>query len=459
MSASRYMHEHGASAEDLARVAVKNSHHGALNPRAYRRRALALEEVLASRMIADPLTLYQCAGLSDAAAAVVLGARRRDARDVHLRASALRAGRAWDHASEHVWGWEIVAETARDAYAAAGIEPTDVDVVELHDAFTIGEIVTIEALGLREEGTAPAAIAAGELSLGGRMPVNPSGGLLSRGHPLGATGVAQTAEVVWQLRGEAGSAQVDRARIGLLETMGGGAAGLDGNGCVGRGVGIRSRRLRVMQRRVSPEPGTRGPLDGVLRSHGGRMTARHGRCVAADFGSATSEAAVCLKTVGICDRSDRATFEIRGGPEDVEDALTALDALAGRVWWTRTAAHRAIVRCEQGEQSRCAAVLLEVEGAAVADITDRYAAIGVVGPFAVNLLRAASLGAYEDEPLVLYTGPDAFEVLVEADAGPAVWSRLLHAGASFRVACVGLDALEHLAASGRMRPAVDPIVR
>jgi acetyl-CoA C-acetyltransferase len=232
MSASRYMHDHGVSAEDLARVAVKNSHHGSLNPRAHRRRALTLEEVLASRMIADPLTLYQCAGLSDAAAAVVLGAHRRDARDVHLRASALRSGRAWDQASEHVWGWEIVAETAHETYAAAGIEPADIDVVELHDAFTIGEIVTAEALGLCEEGTAPAAVAAGELSLGGRMPVNPSGGLLSRGHPLGATGVAQTAELVWQLRGEAGERQVDRARIGLLETMGGGAAGLDGNGCV-----------------------------------------------------------------------------------------------------------------------------------------------------------------------------------------------------------------------------------
>jgi acetyl-CoA C-acetyltransferase len=141
-------------------------------------------------------------------------------------------GRAWDQASERVWGSELVADTARDAYASAGIEPGDVDVVELHDAFTIGEIVTVEALGLREEGTAPAAVAAGELSLGGRTPVNPSGGLLSRGHPLGATGVAQTAELVWQLRGEAGGRQAGHPRIGLLETMGGGTAGLDGNGCV-----------------------------------------------------------------------------------------------------------------------------------------------------------------------------------------------------------------------------------
>jgi glycine cleavage system aminomethyltransferase T len=103
--------------------------------------------------------------------------------------------------------------------------------------------------------------------------------------------------------------------------------------------------------------------------------------------------------------------------------------------------------------------LLDIDGAAVNDISERYAAIGVVGPFAVNLLRAATLGAYAyaDESLVLCTGLDAFEVLVDAAAGPALWNRLLHAGAPFGVACVGLDALEHLAASGRMRPAIDPV--
>jgi acetyl-CoA C-acetyltransferase len=226
------MYEHGATPEDLAEVAVKNSRHGSLNPRAQRRRALTKEEVLQSRMIADPLTLYQCAGLSDAAAALVLGSHSRSSRDVSLRATALRSGGAWDHLSEHVWGWDVVRDTAHEAYAAAGIDPSDADVVELHDAFTIGEIVTVEALGLADDGAAPAAIAAGELSLGGKTPINPSGGLLSRGHPLGATGVAQATELVWQLRGEAGQRQVEDARIGLLETMGGGAAGIDGNGCV-----------------------------------------------------------------------------------------------------------------------------------------------------------------------------------------------------------------------------------
>jgi len=232
MSASRYMHDHGASPEDLAQVAVKNSRHGSENPRAQRKRALTLEEVLASRLIADPLTLYQCAGLSDAAAAIIVGSERRTSRDVALRASVLRSGGPWDHASEHVWGYDIVRDTARDVYRASGIGPADLDVVELHDAFTIGELVTLEALGLADDGAAPAAMGAGRFSIGGAQPVNPSGGLLSRGHPLGATGVAQAAELVWQLRGDAGSRQVEGARTGLLETMGGGTAGLDGNACV-----------------------------------------------------------------------------------------------------------------------------------------------------------------------------------------------------------------------------------
>jgi acetyl-CoA acetyltransferase len=232
LSASRYMADHGATPSDLARVAVKNSAHGARNPRAGRRRAVTEEEVLGSRMIAEPLTLYQCAGLSDAAAAAVLGPPRGDRRDVPIRASVLRSGAPWDHRTQHVWGYDIVRETSAEAYEQAGAGPVDVDVAEVHDAFTVGELVTVEALGLAEPGGAPGRLAAGELSLAGEQPVNPSGGLLSRGHPLGATGLAQIAEITWQLRGEAGDRQVPGARTGLVETMGGGAAGIDGNGCV-----------------------------------------------------------------------------------------------------------------------------------------------------------------------------------------------------------------------------------
>jgi acetyl-CoA C-acetyltransferase len=231
LSASRYMADHGTTPEDLALVSVKNSSHGALNPRAGRQRAVTVEEVLGSRMIAEPLTLYQCAGLSDAAAAVVLGPDR-GGRDVPVSASALRSGAAWDHRSQHVWGYDIVRDTSRDAYEQAGLGPEDIDLLEVHDAFTIGEIVTVEALGVANDGEAAARLAKGELSLGGEQPVNPSGGLLSRGHPLGATGLAQIAEVTHHLRDEVGDRQVEGARVGLVETMGGGAAGVDGNGCV-----------------------------------------------------------------------------------------------------------------------------------------------------------------------------------------------------------------------------------
>ena len=148
-----------------------------------------------------------------------------------IRGIALASGQLWDHTSEHVWGFDLVRDTARLAYAAGGGRPDDVDVVEVHDAFTIGEIVTIEALGLVPPGGGRAA-ADGETAIGGRVPVNPSGGLFSRGHPLGATGLAQIAEIVWQLRGRAGARQVDDARIGLVETMGGGVSGIDGNACV-----------------------------------------------------------------------------------------------------------------------------------------------------------------------------------------------------------------------------------
>jgi len=232
LSATRYMDLHDADPSDLAQVAVKNSANGALNPRAQRQRGLSEEEILASRPIADPLTLFQCAGLSDAAAAVVLGPEQRGAGDIPVRASVLRSGSPWDQASEHVWGYDIIRDAAAELYEQVGIGPEDIDVLEVHDAFTIGELVTVEALGLAPEGGAVARLRAGDFAIDGDQAVNPSGGLLARGHPLGATGLAQLAEVTWQLRREAGERQVDGARTALVETMGGGASGLDGNGCV-----------------------------------------------------------------------------------------------------------------------------------------------------------------------------------------------------------------------------------
>ncbi len=232
MAATRYLAEFDTTPDQLAAVSVKNHGNGVANPRAARRREVGTEEVLGSRMIAEPLTVLQCCGMSDAAAAAVVGPGRRGGRDVAIRGSALRSGGLWDHRSAAVWGWNLVHDTGCAAFETAGVGVGDIDVFEVHDAFTIGEIVTAEALGLAPQGQGGRLAAEGVTAIGGRSPVNPSGGLLSRGHPLGATGLAQLAEIVWQLRGQAGDRQVAEPRLGVVETMGGGAAGIDGNGCV-----------------------------------------------------------------------------------------------------------------------------------------------------------------------------------------------------------------------------------
>ena len=238
MAAARYMAVYGVTPEQLAQVSVKNHQHGTGNPRAQHGRAVTLEQVLASPMVADPLTLFQCCAITDAGAAAVIGGSKRGPRDVAVRASAFSTGGLWDHETDHVWGFGLARDTAARAYEISGLGPEDIDLFEVHDAFTIGEIVTTEALGLAKEGDGVSLVMDGHSWIGGRQPVNPSGGLLSRGHPLGATGVAQVVEVVWQLRGDAGARQVQGARTGLVETLGGGVSGLDGNACV---VSILSR--------------------------------------------------------------------------------------------------------------------------------------------------------------------------------------------------------------------------
>ncbi|MCK8671581.1 thiolase family protein [Rhodococcus sp. HM1] len=232
MSAARYQDRYGVTPEQLAAISVKNHAHGMHNPRAQHRAPVTIEQVLKSRMISDPLTLLQCCAIADGAGAVVIGNTRRSSRDIKVRGSAMQTGGLWNHATENVWGHDLIAATAASAYDAAGVQIEDIDVIELHDAFTIGEIVTTEALGMAPLGEGASLATGGHTALGGAQPVNPSGGLLSRGHPLGATGTAQVAELVWQLRGEAGERQVPGARLGLLETMGGGAGGVDGNACV-----------------------------------------------------------------------------------------------------------------------------------------------------------------------------------------------------------------------------------
>lgn len=228
MRGTRFLYERDARPADLAEVAVKNRHHGSLNPYAQQRNTTTVEEVLASRMIADPLTLLQCCPSQvDGAAALVLSTQRpAQARPVKVLSSVVVSGMR-EEADDDILDAEITARAARQAYTQAGLGPQDVDVVELHDAFTIAELLYYEALGLAPRGDAVALLKSGATRLGGRVPVNPSGGLLAKGHPLGATGVAQMVEILWQLQGRAGARQVAEARIGLTQCTGGGIAGVD----------------------------------------------------------------------------------------------------------------------------------------------------------------------------------------------------------------------------------------
>lgn len=233
MRAIRYMDEHGLTRESLADVAVKNRRHGLLNPMATFCKPTTREEVLASRMVAEPLTLLQCCpAVVDGAAALVLSTRasRSSAAPVRIRASVVQSG-IFETGLVDMTEAEITSRTAKLAYEQAGLGPEDLDLVELHDAFTISELLYYEALGLCERGGAAALLASGATSLGGRVPVNPSGGLIAKGHPPGATGVAQIVEICEQLQGRAGQRQVAGARVGLSQVTGGGMWGVDHAAC------------------------------------------------------------------------------------------------------------------------------------------------------------------------------------------------------------------------------------
>ncbi len=219
-----YMKSSGATREDFAQVAVKSHRHAALNPYAQYRTEVTVDDVLASREIAPPLTLLMCSPIGDGAAALVVCspklARRLGAR-VRVRACALVSGRDRGPGEPGA-----VERAAQAAYEQAGVGPSDLDVVELHDAAAPAELITYEELGLCGEGEGPALLASGATALGGQVPVNPSGGLLSKGHPIGATGCAQLVELTEQLRGRCGQRQVAGARLALAQN-GGGFLGTD----------------------------------------------------------------------------------------------------------------------------------------------------------------------------------------------------------------------------------------
>lgn len=212
----------GTTPEQMAAVAVKNRAHAALNPSAQFREPITVEQVLASPMIATPLTRLQCCPIADGASAVVLVSAtlaRRLASTIALEATVLRSGDYRNGQDLAVWATDH--DGAALAYERAGIGPEDLDLVECHDAFTIAEILHYEALRLCPVGEGGAFAVSSAPRLGGRIPVNPSGGLLSRGHPPGATGVEQVCEIVRHLRGAAGARQVEGARVGLAHCMGG----------------------------------------------------------------------------------------------------------------------------------------------------------------------------------------------------------------------------------------------
>ena len=226
MIARAYMHRYGATPEQLAEVAVKNHQHGMLNDLAQFRMPLTVDAVLNSPMVADPLHMLDCAPLSDGAAAVLL-CPMATAREltktapVHLAGIGAATDRIALYRHKVLTRIPAIAEAAFSAFQMADCGPNDLDLAELHDGFTIMEVCALEEIGLVESGKGAEAAASGLTSLDGRLPVNPSGGLKSKGHPVGATGVSQVGELALQLRGDAGERQIADARIGLAQNLGG----------------------------------------------------------------------------------------------------------------------------------------------------------------------------------------------------------------------------------------------
>jgi len=234
LMARRLMETHGATPEDFATVSVKAHDAGALNPQAQYRKRFTVEDVLGSRMIADPITLLECCPNTDGAAALILCspqfARQYTKRPIRILASTLVSG-DYFFKKEDLTSFSMGHKAARQAYEAAGVDPKDLDVVEIHDAFAVEEIVHYEDLELCPRGDGIALLRSGATSIGGQIPVNPSGGLLSLGHPLSASGVRNVCEIALHLRGAAGARQTPNAKVGLAQMLGGYATGLESGAC------------------------------------------------------------------------------------------------------------------------------------------------------------------------------------------------------------------------------------
>ncbi|WP_342513124.1 beta-ketoacyl synthase N-terminal-like domain-containing protein [Sporosarcina sp. FSL K6-1522] len=215
--ANRYFYETGASKKHLAMVALKNREHALNNPLAQFQKATTLDEIMGARIITNPLGLFDCSPMTDGAAAVVIS---REKSSVHIRSSAQASGPTQMQDADDLLSIPAIGESGRMAYEKAGVGPGDIDVVEIHDCFSMTELLAIEELGFFNKREGWKAIEEGRTKATGDKPVNTSGGLLSRGHPIGATGVAQIYQLVRQLRGTAVN-QVDGARLALAQNLGG----------------------------------------------------------------------------------------------------------------------------------------------------------------------------------------------------------------------------------------------
>ncbi len=229
MIANAHMHQYKTTREQLAAVAVKNHKNGSNNPNAQFRKKITIQNVLESTLVADPLRLLDCSPVSDGGAAVILCsmdiAKKFSDSPIRIKASAQASDTIALHSRKSLTSLNSVITAAQKAYKAAGILPKDIDFAEVHDCFTIAEIVVSEDLGFFDKGRGGSAVEEGLTSLeNGRIPINTSGGLKSKGHPVGATGIAQIIELYEQLTGQARKRQVKNAKIGLAQNMGGSGA-------------------------------------------------------------------------------------------------------------------------------------------------------------------------------------------------------------------------------------------
>ena len=225
MYAQAYMSRYGATEEQLAMVRIKNSHYGAMNPKALYRKELSLEDILGSEVISSPLKKFDCCANADGSSCIIVASKDIAKKITNIPIWITGLGAATDTVTmtgrESLTTLRCAREAAKQAYEMAGVGPEDIDVAEVHDCFTIAEILAYEDLGFAKPGEGIRLIEDKQTYVGGRIPVNVDGGLLSKGHPIGATGGSQIRTVVRQLRGEAIAAQVEDAEIGLVHNIGG----------------------------------------------------------------------------------------------------------------------------------------------------------------------------------------------------------------------------------------------